>query len=327
MTSLLDDRQTTNVVMMVRPACFSYNPQTAASNTFQQRVRVPAGDVVSAVLGEFDAMVSGLRRHGITVMEFADTPEPPKPDAIFPNNWISFHADGTVVLYPMEAPNRRLERRDDLIEALAAEHGFRVARVLDLSGLERDGSFLEGTGSLVLDRQNLEAYAALSSRTRLDALADFSQRTGYRLTVFDTRDPGGRPVYHTNVMMSVGTGFAAVCTGIISDPNQRSDLLAHLERSGRQVIELTVAQLNDFAGNMLELRTAGGEGVIVLSRRALASLKPRQLSALGRFGRLLPMPVDTIEDVGGGSVRCMMAEVFLPGAEADHAGPAEQACR
>lgn len=263
---------------------------------------------------EFDAMVGALRGVGVEVIVFDDTDEPVTPDAIFPNNWVTFHADGRVFLYPMEAINRRAERRPDIVEDLSTEHGFYVSEIVDLSPLEADGLFLEGTGSMVLDRVGHVAYAALSSRTHVDALADFAQRADYEITAFEASDSRGRRVYHTNVMMCLGERLAIVCADSIDDAEKRAAVLERLGETGRDVVEISGQQMEHFAGNMLELGNRDGEAVVALSRTAHDSLTDDQRERISRCGRMLPIDVGTIERVGGGSVRCMLAEIFLPGA-------------
>jgi len=296
--------------MMVRPAAFGYNPETAASNAFQ---RAPAGnaDAAAAALREFDALADQLRGAGVEVIVVADTPEPPKPDAIFPNNWVSFHADGTIVLYPMLAPNRRAERREELLAAVVRQGAFRGVRCIDLSGHEAQGHYLEGTGSLVLDRAAHIAYACLSPRTTLDALGDFAQQLDYELIAFEAADAHGRAVYHTNVLMSVGAGFAVVCGAAIGAPGHRDAVFARLASTGHEIIDLTMLQMQHFAGNLLQL--AGGAGTVVaLSVTAWDSLDAAQRAALARHGTVVRADIPTIERLGGGSVRCMLAEIHLP---------------
>ena len=297
---------------MVRPVRFESNPQTAASNRFQEPIDASAAEQQRAARAEFDSLVAALRDNGIEVLVYEDKPEPHTPDSIFPNNWVSFHADGRVVLYPMEAPNRRLERRPDIIGRLVDEHGFLVSEVIDLSGHEADGQFLEGTGSMVLDRGGHVAYACLSSRTHLAALGDFAQRMDYDVVSFDAVDRGGVPIYHTNVLMSVGEKLALVCDAAIPREDQRVAVLQRLRDSGRDVISLDYGQLEAFAGNMLELRTADGERLVAMSRQAFDSLDDEQRQALRDNGRILAVAIDNIEASAGGSVRCMLAEVHLP---------------
>ncbi|MDX1507282.1 MAG: arginine deiminase-related protein [Woeseiaceae bacterium] len=297
---------------MIRPARFESNPLTAASNRFQGKTDASPDEQQARALAEFDGLVRTLRDGGINVVAIDDTPEPHTPDSIFPNNWVSFHADGRVVLYPMEAENRRTERRADIIEALANEHGFHVSEVIDLSAHENAGHYLEGTGSMVLDRVNRVAYACLSTRTQLDALGDFAQRMDYDVVAFDAVDRDGVPIYHTNVVMNVGEKLAVICDEAIPRPEQRDAVLSRLRETGHDVISLDYDQLDAFAGNMLELRTASGERVVAMSRQALDSLRPEQLALLEANGGIISAPIDTIEASAGGSVRCMLAEIHLP---------------
>jgi hypothetical protein len=311
----MTEAQGASAVLMVRPANFGFNEQTAGSNEFQQRPAGAApGQDRAAALHEFDALAAQLRDAGVQVIVGEDTPEPVKPDAVFPNNWVSFHADGTRVLYPMLAPNRRLERREALIEQVRHAGGFRVTRTVDLSGHEARGAFLEGTGSLVLDRPGRVAYAALSPRTDLSVLGEFAQLLDYRVVSFEALGGDGRPVYHTNVVMAVGSAFAVVCSNCIADPAQRAGVLASLREGGREVIEITRGQMQEFAGNLLELRSARG-ALIAVSARAWSALTPAQRAQLERHGSILQARIPTIERLGGGSVRCMLAEIHLPRVE------------
>ncbi|HKE93875.1 MAG TPA: arginine deiminase-related protein [Povalibacter sp.] len=298
---------------MIRPVRFAGNEQTAVSNRFQRLGATSSTAAIqAAAFAEFDALANALQAAGVDVHIFEDTPEPHTPDSIFPNNWVSFHADGTVVLYPMRALNRRLERRLDLIEALDLQRGFHVLRTVDLTHREEEEKFLEGTGSLVLDRVNRVAYACLSPRTDMDVLGEFAQRVDYDIVAFDAFDSSGAPIYHTNVLMSVGTGFAAVCTECI-EPQRREAVLGMLKASGRNIVLLSMEQMQGFAGNMLELRTRSGEHVIAMSEAARSLLDPSQLAMLEHAGgRIVSTAIPTIETLGGGSVRCMMAEVHLP---------------
>jgi hypothetical protein len=315
--------QSASAVLMIRPANFGFNPQTAASNAFQldPEAAAPtpgttpeslrASEIQSLALREFDRLAETLERSGVTVIIAHDTEEPKKPDAIFPNNWVSFHADGTVVLYPMLALNRRIERRDDIIGDLVAAAGFRTARTVDLSHREILGQYLEGTGSLVLDRVRHVAYANISARTDLDALGDFAQQLDYDLVTFESADGAGRSVYHTNVMMALGSGFAVVCGESISDPNRREAVLSTLESSGREIVDITLAQMHAFAGNLLELAPPGSKA-IALSTTAWESLAPAQRRTLERHGDIVAADIPVIERYGGGGVRCMLAEIHLP---------------
>jgi len=304
--------QSSATVLMVRPAHFGFNPQTAPSNHFQApRPESAAGDLHTTALREFDALAEHLARAGADVILAEDTLEPAKPDALFPNNWVSFHADGTVVLYPMLAPNRRLERRDEVIRQVIAAGGFRVARTVDLTHREAEGKYLEGTGSVVLDRVERVAYANLSPRTDRDVLGEFARLMEYELVTFEAGDDRGRPVYHTNVMMSVGTGFAVVCGASIKDPRCREAVYARLGASGREIIEISIEQMHAFAGNLLELAPPRSK-LIALSTTAWASLDARQRRGLEKHGNVVAADIPVIERHGGGGVRCMLAEVPLP---------------
>lgn len=306
------ESQLTSTVLMIRPTRFESNPMTAASNVFQGRSGATAAEQQQAALREFDVLVEALRAAKIDVIVVDDTAEPHTPDSIFPNNWVSFHADGRVVLYPMEAENRRTERRADIIERLVDEFGFQVSEVLDLTAHENSGHYLEGTGSMVLDRVNRVAYACLSSRTQLDPLGDFAQRMGYDVVAFDAVDRDGTPIYHTNVLMSVGESIAIICDAAITRDEQRDALMTRLRDTGHDVLSLSYDQLDAFAGNMLELRSKEGDRVLVMSSRAWDSLESKQQKVLQTNGRIVSSPVDNIESSAGGSVRCMLVEIHLP---------------
>lgn len=306
------ESQLASAVLMIRPVRFESNPHTAASNKFQgKNLSSPEQQQLDAAK-EFDGLRAALESNGVQVIQINDTAEPHTPDAIFPNNWVSFHADGTVVLYPMEAPNRRTERRPDIIDTLSDEYGFQVREVLDLSAHENKGQFLEGTGSLVLDRVNRIAYACLSSRTHLDSLGDFAQRMDYKVVAFDAVDPDGVPVYHTNVLMSVGEELAVICDEAIPRQDQREAVTKSLSDTGHDVIRLSFDQMEAFAGNMLELRSSSGERIIAMSEQARQSLTESQLDRIEANARIISAPIDRIESSAGGSVRCMLAEVHLP---------------
>jgi hypothetical protein len=303
--------QSTSDVLMIRPASFASNPQTLASNRFQAAGDGDASDIQRAAQLEFDALVNALGKAGVDVHVYEDTPTPVKPDAVFPNNWFSTHRNGIVVLYPMLAPNRRFERRTDIIEALHARDGFHIHATIDLTHRELENKYLEGTGSLVLDRINRLVYACLSPRTDLDVLGEFGQRMDYDIAAFDAADVNGAPIYHTNVLLSIGTGFAAVCSAAIEEA-RRAAIVTLLETTGHAVVDLSFEQMHSFAGNMLELRTRAGEHVIAMSESALRSLDSAQRATLEACGSIVAVPIPTIERFGGGSVRCMIAEVFLP---------------
>jgi hypothetical protein len=306
------ESQLASSVLMIRPKRFQSNPQTAESNAFQTEPDASPAEQQQAALAEFEGLASTLRDAGIDVLVFDDTAEPHTPDSVFPNNWVSFHADGTVVLYPMEAENRRGERRLDIIERLDAELGFQVREVVDLSPHEADGQFLEGTGSMVLDRVNRIAYACLSSRTHLDVLGDFAQRMDYEVVAFDAVDRDGVPIYHTNVLMNVGEQLAVVCAEAISRDEQRAAVLERLGSTGHEVLLIDFDQLEAFAGNMLELRGADGARLVAMSKRAWDSLDAEQKASFEANGRIAVAGIDDIEDSAGGSVRCMLAEIHLP---------------
>ena len=306
------ESQLASTVLMIRPVRFESNPLTAASNRFQGRSEASAAEQQRAAQSEFDGLVTLLRDNGIDAVVVDDTVEPHTPDSIFPNNWVSFHADGRVVLYPMEAENRRTERRMDIIESLVADYGFIVSEVVDLSPHEEAGQYLEGTGSMVLDRVNRIAYACLSSRTHLDALGDFAQRMDYEVLAFDALDRDGVRIYHTNVLMNVGEKLAVICAAAIPRDEQRDAVLQRLRDSGRDIMSLDYEQLDAFAGNMLELRTQDGERLVAMSRRAFNSLTREQRAQFEANGRVIAAAIDTIEASAGGSVRCMLAEVHLP---------------
>lgn len=304
------EAQLTSTVMMIRPAGFESNPLTAASNRFQGKSSSSPAEQHATALREFDELVAALRDAGIDVIVIDDTAEPPTPDAIFPNNWISTHADGRIVLYPMEAENRRTERRADILERLDA--GRLISEIIDLSEHEADGHYLEGTGSMVLDRANHVAYACVSTRTHLDPLGDFAQRLDYDVVAFDAVDSGGVPIYHTNVLMNVGEKLAVICDEAIPRDDQREAVLARLRDTGHDIVHLSYAQLDAFAGNMLELRNRSGERVIAVSQQAWDSLDAQQRATLTANGRIVSSPIDNIEASAGGSVRCMLAEIHLP---------------
>ena len=311
MTTAIES-QLASTVMMIRPARFESNPLTAATNRFQGKSSSSPEEQHAIALSEFDGLVAALREAGIEVIVIDDTVEPHTPDAIFPNNWISMHADGRVVLYPMEAENRRTERRHDIIDYLDKHARRQVTEVVDLSAHEDAGHFLEGTGSMVLDRANRVAYACISSRTHLDPLGEFAQRMGYDVVAFDAVDSGGVPIYHTNVLMNVGEQLAVICAEAILRDEQRNAVLARLGETGHDILELTYAQLDAFAGNMLELRNDSGERVLAMSQQAYDSLNQEQRATLAANARIVKAPIDNIESSAGGSVRCMLAEVHLP---------------
>jgi len=300
--------QAPRAVVMVRPHHFTPNPQTAADNAFQRSdAGRQAHEVAQQAYAEVTEAARTLQQHGVQVHLFEDEVPGRTPDAVFPNNWFSTHAGGHVALYPMYSPNRRLERRMDVIEMLKAQ--YRVQDVIDYSGLEPDGLFLEGTGAMVLDHVARVAYTARSNRANAIALERFATHFNYEPLAFDAVDAQGRAVYHTNVLMCVATDFALVGLELMDDPTRRAEVRQRLEDTGREVIALTATQIGEFAGNALELSN-GQERLLALSSRALQSLQPQQIKVLERSLRLLPLRVPTIE-LAGGSVRCMLAGVHL----------------
>ncbi len=306
------ESQLASAVLMIRPARFESNPLTAESNRFQVSQEASPEQQQRSAVAEFEALGRMLEENGVTVIRIDDTAEPHTPDSIFPNNWVSFHADGTVVLYPMEAANRRTERRHDIIDSLSRDHGFQVSEVMDFSSHENEGHYLEGTGSMVLDRVNRIAYACLSSRTHLDVLGEFAQRMDYDIIAFDAVDKDGAAIYHTNVLMNVGESLAVICADTITRPDQREAVLQRLAETGHEIVMLTHEQLEAFAGNMLELRAATGERLIAMSTRARESLTTGQIDTIEKYGTIVNADIHTIEDSAGGSVRCMLAEIHLP---------------
>lgn len=305
-------KQAADTVLMVRPADFGWNPETAASNVFQQRASAAPGPVREQALAEFDGLAAALSAAGARVFAFDEAGPVACPDAVFPNNWVSLHHDGTVVLYPMMAASRRMERRTELIVRLEQQGGHAVRRLVDLTHHELAGRFLEGTGSVVFDHVARVAYACRSPRTDDTVLAELCDELGYEPVPFDAADESGVPVYHTNVMLAIGTRSVIVCGAAIA-PRQRESLLGRLQAGGRQAVNIDHAQMAQFAGNALELRTAGGASVLALSARAWQAFSPAGREVLrGCVDHVAAVPVPTIEKLGGGSVRCMIAEVFLP---------------
>ncbi len=306
--------QTTSSILMVRPASFGLNVETAMTNAFQDiESKINDEDAQKAAEKEFDQLVELLTANDIEVMVVKDRPEPHTPDALFPNNWVSFHESGKVVLYPMMAPNRRKERRDDILQRLEKRYKFLKKSMIDLTSFERTNKFLEGTGSMVLDRVNKHVYACLSPRTNLDVLNKFARLMGYTPVFFHAQDHYELDIYHTNVMMCIGKTFAVVCEESITDEAKRTNVRVNLEQTNHEVIPITLDQMNNFAGNMLEVSNQKGDTpFIVMSTRAHESLTSEQIEKLEKHAKILHSPIPTIEQLGGGSVRCMMAEVFLP---------------
>lgn len=300
--------QTTNHILMIRPIDFKFNKQTAGNNKFQQESEQE--DVQAIALQEFDGFVATLTANGVDVTVINDTAQPETPDSIFPNNWVSFHEDGSVYLYPMFSENRRWERRKDIIEQLAKK--FEVNHVSDLSFFEQQVLFLEGTGSMVLDRDNKIAYACLSVRTDEEVLTNFCMLSGYTAVAFQAIDQSRFPIYHTNVMMCIGDRFAVICLDSIPNLAERENVVHSLTNSGKEIITINFEQMNQFAGNMLQVQNKDGESLLVMSEQAYQSLHESQVMALAKYAKLIYAPLYTIEKNGGGSARCMLAEVHLP---------------
>ena len=303
--------QTTHHLFMVRPVRFGFNEETAANNAFQQKSESAeeALRTQRQAVNEFDAYVALLRENGVDVDVLQDTPEPFTPDSIFPNNCFSTHCEGerrTLVLYPMFANNRRLER-DKLLRGINLQD---YNEVIDLTHYEQDHLYLEGTGSLVLDREHHIAYACVSPRTHEKVVREWSRLLGYECLLFDSTDENDIPVYHTNVMMHVGTGYAVVCLDSISDPSKRELLRQTLHRTGKEIVEISYEQMNHFAGNMLEVHNRDGEQLLVMSATARAVLTATQLSLLEKYVRIISPDIHAIETAGGGSARCMLTEIF-----------------
>jgi hypothetical protein len=307
--------QITNTVLMIRPVQFRMNEQTAVNNYYQKVLEDTLPETVNTkAVAEFDTMVTALKNAGIQVIVVEDSKEFDTPDSIFPNNWISFHKNGTIGLYPMFAKNRRLERKDSILEAVEAE-GFKIETVVDYTAAEDDGYYLEGTGSILLDRENQKAYCALSERADEELFIEFCEDFEYTPVVFSayqTVNNKRELIYHTNVMMCLGTTFAVVCLASIDDKKERKNLLNHLHEDGKKVIEISEDQVNNFAGNMLQLKDTNDQSYLVMSQSALESLRPAQVQLLEAHATIISSKLDTIEACGGGSARCMMAEVFLP---------------
>ncbi|QDA58825.1 citrulline utilization hydrolase CtlX [Hymenobacter jejuensis] len=304
--------QSASTVFLVRPVRFAFNAETAQSNYFQHAMAgLTDAAVQERAFAEFDAAVTTLQAKGVRVLVFDDTPEPPKPDAVFPNNWLTLHPDGTVLLYPMCAPNRRPERRSDILAALRKQ--FIIKEVVDFSARELEGKFLEGTGSILFDHVYGVAYACLSPRTDGALFAEVANRLNYRPIAFHAYDHGGHEIYHTNVMMCIGARFAVVCLESITDARERAAVTASLTATKHEIIEISLAQVAQFAGNMLTLQPANGPEMLVMSQSAFDVLTASQREMLGRYCELVTLSIPTIETIGGGSARCMLAEVFLPG--------------
>lgn len=305
--------QYTSNILMIRPASFRMNEETAVNNYFQSDTQLDPRMVVKAAQREFDEFVTLLRANSVNVIVVEDIKENDTPDALFPNNWISMHEDGKVGLYPMFAENRRRERREDILDVLE-ENGFEISEIIDYSSAEEEGIFLEGTGSLILDRENDIAYCALSGRADEELLIEFCEDFEYTPVIFgayQSSDNKRLPIYHTNVMMCVADQFAVICLDSIDDKKERKAVKEQLKSNGKTIVAITEKQMHEFAGNMLQVKAKNGPA-LVMSDRAYRSLQPDQIKTLESFGPIIHPKLDIIETCGGGSARCMMAEIFLP---------------
>ncbi len=308
-------KQYTNTILMIEPVDFRFNEQTAVNNYFQNNSEEANESIQEKALKEFRTMVSKLREHGVNVIVLQDTLNPHTPDSIFPNNWISFHENKMIALYPMFAKNRRDERREDDVLDLLMEKGFDVEEVMDYTSAEEDEVFLEGTGSIILDRENQIAYAAVSPRTDEELFLEFCEDFEYTPVIFEanqTVDGERQPIYHTNVMMCVADEYAVICLDTIDDKSEKKNVLSHLKETGKEIIAITEEQMHQFAGNMLQVGGMGAAKYLVMSQTAYNSLTTEQIEQIEKFNKIIAVDINTIETLGGGSARCMMAEVFLP---------------
>ena len=306
--------QTTNTILMIRPVNFRMNEETAINNYFQEELNLKHAEINAKAQQEFDDFVNKLRGVGVQVIVEDDIASQDTPDSIFPNNWVSFHENGDVGLYPMFAENRRRERREDVLQRLENE-GFRIENIVDYTSAEEEDIFLEGTGSLLLDRVNSKAYCALSARADEDLFIEFCEDFEYTPVVFtanQTVDGKRLPIYHTNVMMCLAENFSVICLDTIDDKKERKNVIKHLKSDGKAIIDISEAQMHEFAGNMLQVKGHNDQRYLVMSKAAHDCLTPQQVSAIEKFCPILSSSLETIETCGGGSARCMMAEVFLP---------------
>lgn len=299
----------TSTILMVRPAAFGFNAETAANNYFQSNPDISKQEIQQRALTEFNLMAETLRSHDINLLIIDDTKVPPKPDAIFPNNWLSTSPDGVLAIFPMYALNRRAEKREEILQYIAKE--FLVRDVQDWSEFEVEGRFLEGTGSMVIDHENKMIYACVSERTSLSVLEKYVATNGYQAIVFLATDKNGMPVYHTNVLMALGEGFCVLCEEAIEEEWELIAVRQLLESTNHNIVPITRDQMHSFAGNMLQVKNNKGEKILIMSQTAFDSLRKEQRQMLEAYATLLPIAVPTIEEVEGGSVRCMMAEIFL----------------
>lgn len=306
--------QITNTILMIRPVNFRMNEQTAVNNYFQEQPAMLQEEVNQKAQHEFDEFVLKLKANGVNVIVVEDTKVPDTPDSIFPNNWVSFHHSGTVCVYPMFAENRRQERREDIFDVLESD-GFEISNIMDYTSAEAEGVFLEGTGSILKDRVNQKAYCALSERAHEELFIEFCEDFDCFPVIFtanQTVEGLRKPIYHTNVMMAMAETFVVICLDTIDNKKERKMVVEHIKKDGREVIAITEEQMYQFAGNMLQVLGADDKRFMVMSSAAFKSLRQDQIEAIEKHCPILHSPLDTIETCGGGSARCMMAEVFLP---------------
>ncbi|MEX0288555.1 MAG: citrulline utilization hydrolase CtlX [Flavobacteriaceae bacterium] len=306
--------QITNTILMIRPVGFRMNEQTAVNNYFQEDIDLNNSTINAKAQQEFDAFVNTLRAKGVHVIVVDDTNDPDTPDSIFPNNWISFHLSGTVGIYPMFAENRRRERREDILDILE-EEGFLIRNIMDYTSAEKEGLFLEGTGSIIMDREHQKAYCALSERAHEELFIEFCEDFDCMPVLFtanQTVDGQRLPIYHTNVMMCLGEELSVICLDAIDDKKERKNVVRHLQESNKEIVAITEEQMHHFAGNMLQVIGKDNQRLMVMSSAAYYSLSKQQIDIIEKHGEIVHSSLETIETCGGGSARCMMAEVFLP---------------
>ena len=306
--------QTTNSILMIRPINFRMNEQTAVNNYFQEDLSLRDSLINLKAQKEFDDYVDKLRKFGVEVIVVSDNQENDTPDSVFPNNWVSFHKDGTMAIYPMFAENRRLERREDIILELEKE-GFLIENIVDYTSAEDQNIFLEGTGSMILDRQNKIAYCAISPRADEELFIEFCEDFEYTPVIFTANQTVGNSreaIYHTNVMMCIAETFSVICLSCIDDKKERKNVISHIKKSGKEIIDITEKQMHQFAGNMLQVKGKNNELFLVMSQAAYNSLTKEQIKKIEKHCNIISSSLETIETCGGGSARCMMAEVFLP---------------
>ena len=301
--------QATNSVLLIRPSSFAFNAETAISNAFQIKLNESEEEIKQKKLSEFEAFVQTLTTKGVNVFAIDDTILPEKPDAIFPNNWVSFHADGTVILYPMCAVNRQYERRQDIIDSLKKK--FVINNIIDLSKYEIEHKYLEGTGSIIFDHIHKIAYACLSPRTDKSLFIEVCTLLNYRPIYFYAYDKNGLEIYHTNVMMCIAEKFSVICLDTITNQAEKELVVQSLTQTGHQIVDISFEQMSNFAGNMLELKNKNNQSLLALSQSAYNSLTTTQKTEIEKYTELVPLTIKTIETIGGGSARCMIAEIFL----------------